>query len=144
MKRDDQVLKKYGDIMNHTRPISKKHQPMSLRNRAAQFAPFAALTGYDQALAEKARLTDHRPVLSEEKKMQINDTLQQVFTNITNAPDIRVSYFEPDAKKAGGKIITLHAFVRKMSIDERYIMLEDKHRILFDDILDVQILDTEE
>ncbi|MDH6366808.1 MULTISPECIES: hypothetical protein [unclassified Breznakia] len=144
MKRDDQVLKKYGDIMNLTRPISKKHQPMSLRNRAAQFAPFAALTGYDQALAEKARLTDHRPVLSEEKKTQINDMLQQVFINITNTPDIRVSYFEPDAKKAGGKIITLHAFVRKMSVDERYIMLKDKQRILFDDILDVQILDTEE
>ncbi len=144
MSNNHDVMKTYGDIIHLSRPVSTKHKPMTIANRAAQFAPFAALTGYDQALIEKARLTDQRPLLSEEEKQNINNVLHEIFDQIRKQPDVRVMYFEPDAKKEGGKIITLHSFAVKLSIDERYLMVENKQRISIDDILDVQILEAKE
>ena len=93
---------RYADIINLPHHVSKNHPQMSMGDRAAQFSPFAALTGNDAAIAEAARLTDERPILDESLKLEISDQLQAAAA----APSIALNivYFAPDARKTGGKL----------------------------------------
>ena len=89
----------YEDIINLPHPVSKNHPQMLLRDRAAQFAPFAALTGHDAAIKETARLTDERLELSEEVIAQLNEKINIIRNNIGIEQNVSITYFIPDAKK---------------------------------------------
>ena len=95
---------KYDDIINLPRHVSKKHPQMSLEARSAQFAPFAALTGYDEQIQETARITSKRKELNEELKEILNEKLQKIQEKINLKPELTITYFIPDLKKERRKI----------------------------------------
>ena len=101
----------YEDIINLPHPVSKNHPQMPLRDRAAQFAPFAALTGHDAAIKETARLTDERLELSEEVIAQLNEKINIIRNNIGIEQNVSITYFIPDAKKAGGSYVVCSGVV---------------------------------
>lgn len=93
---------KYDDIIDLPHPTSKKHPRMSRQNRAAQFSPFAALTGYDAAIQETERNTEKKRILSEDAIAEINENLQLIQEKKNEHPYVYISYFEKDIKKEGG------------------------------------------
>lgn len=109
-------MNKYEDIINLPHHVSKTRKPMSLYNRAAQFAPFAALTGYDDAIKETSRITEQRIELSEELKNMLNQKIKLISENIKLQPKVSITYFVPDNKKSGGVYKTISGNVRR--IDE--------------------------
>ncbi len=116
---------KYDDIINLSHPVSKKHPPMSLLNRAAQFSPFAALAGHGTAIQETARLTDSFIELSEDRKEQLDEQLQLIRENLGQEPEIEATYFQPDDRKDGGAYVTVRGRVKKISGQERRIVFTD-------------------
>lgn len=116
---------KYDDIINLPHHVSKKHPQMSLLNRAAQFSPFAALTGHEEAINETARLTDVFAELSDEKKDQLDEQLQLLKENLDQKPECEIIYFQPDGKKQGGAYVAARGIVKKID--------EYGHRIIFTD-----------
>ena len=120
----------YQDIINLKHYKSKKRQPMSLSDRAAQFAPFAALTGYEENIKEATRLTDKRIEIDEDK-------LQIILNNIKENPEATFTYFIYDEKKIGGKYITITGIVKKINITEGYVILKDKTKIPIKEIIDI-------
>ena len=105
---------KYDDIINMPHHKSAKHPQMSMINRAAQFSPFAALTGHGEAIKETARLTDERVELDESVKAVIDERLQYIEENIKSKPTATVTYFEPDERKSGGEYVTVTGEVKKI------------------------------
>lgn len=128
-------MNKYDDIINLERPISKKRQPMSREMRAAQFAPFSALTGYSEAIKEMARLTDKKRELSEGLKGIISGKLNYIKNNIKSVGNVSITYFVRDLKKSGGKYITVTSGVKKIELGHVY--MKNGSIIAFDDISDV-------
>lgn len=128
---------KYADIINMPHHISERHSQMSREARSAQFAPFAALTGYNDAVKETARLTDERIEIDEGLKLQLNSKLQKIIENIKTTPEITVTYFVYDIKKEGGKYITVKGNVRKIDIDNECIILSDKTKIPINEIINI-------
>lgn len=116
---------KYDDIINLPHHVSKKHPPMSLLNRAAQFSPFAALTGHNEAIQETARLTDSFIELSEDRKRQLDKQLQLIQKNPELEPEVEVTYFQPDDKKVGGTYVTVCGRVKRIRRQERQIVFTD-------------------
>lgn len=131
-------IDKYKDMIYMDRPISKKHTPMPLENRAAQFAPFAALTGYDDAVNETSRLTVNKIELSEEKKAELDLTLSNLNSVITTNPKASITYFVPDSLKAGGDYVTVNASISKIDSVSRTIILMDRSVIAIDDIISIE------
>ena len=128
---------KYDDIINLPRHVSTKHPQMSLEARSAQFAPFAALTGYDDAIEETSRLTNERKELDEELKTILDEKLQIIQEKINTKPKITFTYFIPDLKKNGGKYVTVTGKVRKIDRNKQLIVLEDKTEIFIPDIIEI-------
>ncbi len=128
---------KYDDIIHMERPVSRHHVPMPLENRAAQFAPFAALTGYDDAVDEAARITGSRIELSEEMKGELDMKLSEIASHIAEHPEVSVTYFVPDLLKDGGEYVTVTGAVRKINLTERQIVLENIGAISIDDVLEL-------
>ncbi len=120
---------KYDDIINLEHHVSKKHPQMSMYSRAAQFASFAALTGYEEAVEETARITSNKIELEEEEKANINKIINEIYKNISNHPKVIITYFVPDAKKQGGQYITVSKKVRKVDEDRKIIILENGEEI---------------
>lgn len=120
----------YDDIINMNRPISTKHPPMSLLDRAAQFSPFAALTGHEDAIREKARYTNEFVELCGDEQIIIDRKLQQIRDNIINNPEVTITYFEPDALKTGGKYVTITGRVKKIDEYEKKIIMLGGDEIL--------------
>ena len=116
----------YDDIIHQPHHVSRKHPRMTLLNRAAQFAPFAALTGYEEMVAESARLTDRRIELDEDTIRQLNERLHVVMEAAGEQPEITVFVFEPDKKKEGGSYRTLTGKVRRIDDVNREIILTDR------------------
>ena len=117
-------MKNYDDIIERMRPPSRR-PPMSLRDRAAQFAPFAALTGHGAALAEVARLTDERKPLSDEERDALNRTMTTLCDRLEEHPTIRATYFVPDEHKAGGAYKTVEGAVRTIDdIEQRIVFID--------------------
>ena len=106
-------MSRYDDIINLPHHISPTRQRMSMHDRAAQFAPFAALVGYDDAVAETARLTVVRPELDEQEQWAINERLAYIADYIHEQPEVRIKYFVPDGHKSGGAIIEFSGKVKK-------------------------------
>ena len=106
---------KYADMLNLPHHVSSTRAPMSMTDRAAQFSPFAALVGHDAAIQETARLTQQPAELDESRKAALNDQLQQLLEHLPEQPEIAVTYFRPDEKKAGGSYVTAAGRLRKIS-----------------------------
>ena len=113
-------MNKYDDIINLTRPNSK-HPHMTLKQRSAQFAPFAALTGYEGQIKETARLTDKKLELDEEAKSILDIKLQIVKERLNQHFNIEITFFVPDSKKDGGKYETINGIIKR--IDEYHYKL---------------------
>ena len=128
---------KYDDIINLKRPASK-HPKMSLYQRAAQFAPYAALTGYEGQVKETARLTDRRIELDEELKVILDMKIQVIQELISNKPELEITYFIPDAKKDGGRYETICNTIQKIDMYTNEFVMLDGTRININDIIDIQ------
>ena len=123
MKQND--WHRYKDIINLPHHVAKKHPQMPAMNRAAQFAPFAALTGHGAAIAETARQTDSFMELDEDQKEQLDRQLGLIQRNLGQKPAIEATYFQPDAQKEGGAYITVRGRVAKINLPGREILLAD-------------------
>ena len=119
------MTRDYSDIINRERPVSKKHPPMDRMMRAAQFAPFAALTGHDEAVRETARLTDERIVLEEDERQTLDERFLFLRAHLADRPRVTFTYFKPDLKKAGGAYVSVSGTVRRVDDVERQIIMED-------------------
>ena len=118
-------MRNYEDIRNHERYQLKHHTPMSLESRAAQFAPFAALVGYDEEIGESARLTDGREELSEDAVDALNQAFQKLLEHEEERPLVMVTYFQPDAKKDGGRYMTYTGNFRFYDAEKRVVKFVD-------------------
>ena len=128
---------KYDDIINLPHHVSKKHPQMSLEARSAQFAPFAALTGYGDALEEPQRETEDRIELDEEQKKILDRKIQMLREHINQKPSVVVTYFIPDLIKEGGTYITVSGNVLKIDGYKQSIILEDKTEIPIKEIIEI-------
>ena len=129
----------YADIINLPHHRSPSRVPMSCYDRAAQFSPFAALTGYDAAVAETARLTDSRIELTEDKKQLLDEKLHLLLDMADHPPTVRITRFIPDERKAGGSYETVTCKVASVDTYEGCVVLTDKRRIPIRDISDIEI-----
>lgn len=126
---------KYDDIIHLPRHISKKHPPMAIADRAAQFAPFAALTGHDAAVKETARLTDERVELDEYMKDVLSQKLQIIEECLEDHPEVEITYFQPDEEKKGGRYVSAISKVKKIDQYKRIVVMVDDTEIPIDEII---------
>ena len=130
---------KYDDIINMPHHISKKHPRMSLENRSAQFAPFAALTGYEDEVEETARITDKKIEITDEIKTEMNIKLKSIQEKIYTKPKVTITYFIPDSKKEGGSYKIVTSNVMKIDKYKQTIVLKDKTEIPINFITNINI-----
>ena len=130
---------KYDDIIALPHPEPRTHPRMSLHDRAAQFSPFAALTGHSAAIAETGRLTDSRITLDESEMARVDAALQRLQELLPQAPAVSITYFVPDERKTGGSYQTITGVVRRIDTVNSVLLLTDQRAIPIPDILDVAI-----
>ena len=128
---------KYAEIMGLSHHVSKTRPQMPMSDRAAQFASFAALTGYDAAIKETGRLTDERIELDVEALSALDMKYQLLMEALDEAPEVTITYFQPDERKAGGKYVSAVGAVKKIDDFERRITMRDGTRIPTDDVLSI-------
>ena len=128
----------YDDIIDLPHHVSKRHPQMSMYNRAAQFAPFAALTGHDAAITEAARLTDAEHELSESDAEVLNRKLEYILQNLKDNIFVEVEYFQPDDKKAGGSYRTKTGYVKKSNPLAGTLVMDDGSLIQIRYIKDIK------
>lgn len=131
----------YDDIIDLPHHVSTTRPRMSRLDRAAQFAPFAALTGYGAAIKEKARLTDERVELGEYELMELNAGIHILTERIDEYPQVEITYFKPDEHKDGGAYLTVKSRAKRLNEYDRFILLEDGTEIPFDDIYKIEFND---
>ena len=127
----------YEDILHLPHPVSRSHLRMSLYDRAAQFSPFAALTGHDQAIKETARITNQRVRLDENIQQVLDEKLQIVKKELKQQPYIMITYFVPDPTKDGGSYETVEGRVRKIDDRNQFILLDTEERIEISEIIEL-------
>ena len=128
---------RYDEIINLPHHVSPTRPQMSMSDRAAQFAPFAALTGYDSAIKETGRLTNERIELDEEALTALDRKYQLLMEALDEAPEVTITYCQPDERKAGGKYVEATGAVKKVEEFERRITMQDGARIPMDDVLSI-------
>lgn len=128
----------YEDIINMPHHVSSTRPQMSMMDRAAQFSPFAALTGYDGAIKETARLTDEKSELGDEAISILNMKLQMLTEAFEDRPEVFITYFKPDERKAGGAYLRVSGVVKKIDEFERILVLMDGTKIKMEDIADIE------
>lgn len=128
---------KYDDIINLPHHVSRTRQQMSLYDRAAQFSPFAALTGHKEAIGETARLTECYIELDDGAKAELNSKLNIISNYIKENPSILITYFQPDELKEGGEYVTVSGQVKKTDNYEKKIIMFDGLQIPFDALLKI-------
>lgn len=129
---------RYDEIMELPHHVSKTRPQMPLSDRAAQFAPFAALTGYDSAIKETGRLTNERIELDEEALTALDRKYQLLMDTLDDAPEVTIIYFQPDERKAGGQYVSATGTVKKVDTFGRRILLQDGTRIPLDSVYDLR------
>lgn len=129
----------YDDIINLPRPVSKKHPPMPMSKRAAQFLPFAALTGFEGEIAETGRLTQAAPELGEDALVALDRQLALLRRRLPEQPEVTITRFVPDEKKDGGQHETLTGRVRRLDEIERALILTDGTKIDLDTIVELTL-----
>ncbi|MBO2517962.1 MAG: hypothetical protein CW338_11955 [Clostridiales bacterium] len=130
---------RYEDIMMLDRPVSKNHPPMSRLARAAQFAPFAALRGYDDAICEEARDTETAEETSDEQKLEIGKTLVNLYQKLKHGkePRVLITYFVKDATKTGGAYLKEELEISKVNLTERLIYFKDGKTVHAENIREI-------
>lgn len=128
---------RYDDIIGLPHPVSASHPQMSRTDRAAQFSPFAALTGYEDAIAETGRLTREQLELNEDARQILDEKLRWIQEHIASLPEAEVTYFLPDERKAGGDYVTLKSRVKKIDSYERIMVMQDGTRIPIEEIVEI-------
>ncbi|MCR5587790.1 MAG: YolD-like family protein [Lachnospiraceae bacterium] len=138
MYNQNNDIKSYEDIINLPHPTSKKHKSMSIHDRAAQFSPFAALSGYEEMVSEAGRLTKEKKELSDSEKAILDRkiNLLKEIINSKNTPEVTVTYFLPDPLKSGGSYETFTGKIKKIDDIKRTVNFFD-NKIYFDDIIDI-------
>lgn len=138
------MTKAYDDIIELPHHVSTTHPHMAAIDRAAQFSPFAALTGYDAAIKETARLTDERVELDESMKDALSNKLQIIADRLKEQPEIAITYFQSDGKKNGGTYVTAVSTAKKIDKYERVVVMSDGIVIPIDEIISIdgQIFET--
>ena len=129
----------YNDIIDLPHHVSATRPQMSMMDRAAQFSPFAALTGYDAAIKETARLTDQKIELDDYEKEEINDKIQLIAEHLGEDFEVVITYFQPDSKKAGGAYVDALGVVKKIDEYERMIVFREGRKVPIDDILEIKL-----
>lgn len=148
----------YDDIINLKRPSSSEHPKMSLHDRAAQFAPFAVLTGYEDAISEEGRLTKMKKAISDEERRKINAELQKLLTLVKEykygvksfksqsvnieRPIAAVEYFVPDEKNSGGSYVKNEFRIREVDLNNKKIITEDDKVIMIEDIIGIAVIES--
>ena len=131
-------MSRYDDIIDHPHYRSVKRPHMSTTDRAAQFSPFAALTGYDDAVEEAARLTSGRIELDESEKEVINERLSFIRDSLPDSPPVDITYYVQDERKSGGAYITATGRVQRIDPVTRAVRMDDGHIIPIDDIFGIE------
>lgn len=132
---------KYDDIISLPHHVSSTRRHMSIRDRAAQFSAFAALSGYDDEIKETARLTDGRRKLDETELEELSMKLAMILELAAENPYITVTFFAPDSKKSGGVYKTVTGNLKKVDELERTLTITDGTVINLDDITDIESVD---
>ncbi len=131
------IKSKYDEIMGLPHHVSRTRPQMPMSDRAAQFAPFAALTGYDSAIKETGRLTDEKIELDEEALTTLDMKYQFLMDALDDEPEVTITYFQPDERKAGGKYVSATGTVKKVDDFERRITMRDGAKIPMDKVLSI-------
>lgn len=130
----------YDDIINLPHHVSARHPQMPLADRAAQFSPFAALTGHEAAIKETARLTDAFVELDEDRKAELDEQLRLIKENLSQMPEIEVTYFQPDGKKTGGAYRTVRGRVKKVDEYSRQVLFMDGTVLPVEHLYSIRVL----
>lgn len=128
----------YDDLLYLPHHVSPTRPQMSMQDRAAQFSPFAALVGYDAAIDETARQTEERILLSEDRKAELDKKMHLLMQQLPSHPMVRITYFVPDCRKAGGAYVSLAGQLKKVELFERLLFLMDGTRIPLDDVIELE------
>ncbi len=127
-------MRDYDDILHLPHPVSSTRRRMTAEERAAQFAPFAALTGFGAVIVETARTTDARIELDEYGRERLDARLRTLQEALADEPVVTVTYFVPDERKEGGAYVTVQGAVKKLDVYERQIVFTDGRAVSFDDL----------
>lgn len=134
---EEKQMSRYDDIINLPHHVSPTRQRMSMHDRAAQFAPFSALTGYEESIVEAGRLTEERRELSETEQTELNKRVNFLAKSLKSNPEVDIVYFVPDERKSGGEYQSVTGMIKTISLPERIITLNSGQAIRLDDILDI-------
>ena len=132
------MTENYDDIIYLPRHVSKRHPQMSLYNRAAQFAPFSALTGYGEAIAETARQTNPKIEMMEDDRQLMDRKLLLLTNHLEEEPMVSITFFQPDGRKSGGQYLTITGVVKAIRTNERIIIMKDRTKISIDTIVGLE------
>ena len=128
----------YEDIVDLPHHVSRKHPQPTVADRAARFAPFAAITGYEEMVLEEARVTDERIEMDESSKAALNEKLNMILEFIDEQSEVSITYFEPDKRKAGGAYVTVTGTVKRIDEYEHLVIMTDGKKINIDEIYNLQ------
>lgn len=128
----------YEDIVDLPHHVSRKHPQPTMADRAARFTPFAAITGYEEMVLEEARVTDERIEMDESSKAALNEKLNMILEFIDEQPEVSITYFEPDKRKAGGAYVTVTGTVKRIDEYEHLVIMTDGKKINIDEIYNLQ------
>ena len=134
------MKRNYDDIINLPRHISDKHPHMSIHDRAAQFAPFAALTGHSEAVSETARYVDEKIDLGEDAIKEIQDALNYIQEHISQPPQVTITYFVADDRKRGGRYVTETVKIKYVDNLEQNIRFDNGVCVKFENIFDIKLM----
>ncbi len=132
------ITEKYSDIIHLPHPVSEKHPRMLMQDRAAQFSPFAALTGYEEAIYETGRLTEKKTELDEEEKAILDRKQRLLLEKPDELPALTVTYFVPDEKKSGGRYVTKTGNLKRIDLIQRWMLLTDGTKISLEDVKNIE------
>jgi methanogenic corrinoid protein MtbC1 len=133
--KDNKDKFQYEDIIHLQHHVSSHHEHMSLIDRAAQFSPFAALTGFDGEIKETARLTDKRMELAADAREILNEKLRIVREQLNNKMEVEFTFYQPDEMKSGGAYVSVRGLVKKIDEYEHVVVMQDGTRISVEDIV---------
>ena len=134
-------MNKYSDIINIPYKTSVRHKLMPLHDRAAQFAPFAALTGFELIIEEQARFTDSRPILCEDDEAALNKQFNILCDRLDERPLVTLTYFVKDKYKEGGAIVDKSGIIRFIDTVNRQFIFYDKESVAIDDVIAISLAD---
>ena len=131
------MTSRYDDIIHLQHPTSSKHPRMAALGRAAQFSPFAALTGYEGSIRETARLTETKAELDEDKIAALDMKLRFLADHLTECPEVSITYFKPDSRKQGGAYQVITGMVKKIDAFEKTVLMAEGTLIPIADIFEI-------